>query len=153
MALIEKEATLEAKNDENWTALMMACRYGQEQVALALIEKEAALEAQNHQDMTALMFACQHGQEQAALALVKKGVDINCSNKLGQTTLMFAVSFNLKSVVRALLDKNVNTDDIWDYDDVRCTALGLARDSEDHEIIGMLEAKGALEIPPYDPTS
>ncbi len=128
---------------------MFACRYNQEAVALKLVEKDANLEAQNNDKWTALMLACRHEQEAVALKLVQKGVKVNHKSNFGQTILMCAVVSEQENVVRALLDKEVDTDDIWESGEIKYTALGLARDSGHHEIIEMLEAKGALEIPPY----
>ena len=147
LELVKKDANLTAQNHHDSTALMLACRYDQEAVALELVKKDANLEAQDSEKWTALMFACRHGQEAVALELIKQDVKVSCKNKIGQTILMFAVFSSLKNVVRALLDKDVSTDDVWEYDGIECTALGLARDGEYHEIIEMLEAKGALEIP------
>jgi hypothetical protein len=64
---------------------------------------------------------------------------------------MNAVDSNLKNVVRALLDKKVSTNDVWEHGEVKYTALGLARGNNFHEIIKMLEAKKALELPPICP--
>ena len=153
LKLVEKNANLEAQDSEDWTALMIACRYDQEAVALKLVEKNANLEAQNSEGWTALMFACCYDQKAVALKLVEKSANLEAQNSGGWTALMFAVFSIQKSVVRALLEKKVSTDDICEHGETICTALGLARDGGCSEIIGMLEAEGALEIPPHKSAS
>ncbi len=149
LTLVEKEANLNAQSKEGWTSLMLACVSDQKAVALKLVEKEANLNAQDKEGLTTLMYACRYDQETVALKLVEKNVGINCKNTVGQTILMFAVTFNLKNVVRGLLDKKVSMNDIFESDGITFTALGIARKLGRHEIIKMLEAKEALEIPPY----
>ena len=151
LKLVEKNANLEAQNSEKLTALMIACGHNQEVVALKLVDKNANLEAQDREKWTAIMIACRYDQEAVALKLIDKNVEINLKNEEGQTILMFAVFSNQKNIVRVLLNKDVDTNEIWKADKISYTALGLARAEGHREIIKMLEEKGALETPPYEP--
>jgi len=152
LKLVEKAVNLDTANLAGMTALMFACRFDQEAIALRLIEKVANLDAENEDGWTALMFACCYFQEDVALKLVEEGVGISHKDNVDQTILMFAVNSGQKGVVKALLEREVNTDDIWDADGPKFTALGLARRQGHYEIIEMLEAADALELPPYNPS-
>jgi hypothetical protein len=60
---------------------------------------------------------------------------------------MFVVVNNQLSVVEALVARDVDMDARMILNGLEVTALGLARDSGYREIIELLEAKGALELP------
>ena len=151
LRLVAKDANLEAQDKDKMTALMVACESGMENVALRLVAKDANLEAQTKYKVTALMYACENGLEKVALRLVAKDVNLEAVDQEGKTVLMYATYSCSSRVVGALLDKQVSTDGIWQSGKARATALGLARERGDKEIIRLLEQKGALEIPPYTP--
>ncbi|OHU89202.1 MULTISPECIES: ankyrin repeat domain-containing protein [Pseudoalteromonas] len=151
LALVEKDANLAAQDNMNNTALMYACCHRRKEIALALIERDANLPVQNDGGWTALMFACRYGQKEAALALVEKDAALTVKDINGSTALMVASANGQEEVVKALLEKKVDTDSIFEKDTVKATALGLARNAGHDEITEMLEAVGALEIPPFKP--
>jgi len=148
--LIDAKANLEAQNKDKSTALMVAIQLKKEAVALKLIVNDAQLDTVNGIGSSLLICACVNGLKKVALEIAKKDPIPEHHNNIGQTGLMAAATNGLKDVVRELLRRQVPTDDIWTTDDgMQLTALGLARDAGHTEIIEMLEAAGALELPPY----
>ncbi len=95
-----------------WTALMIACRYDQEQAALAMIAKMDVLDQQNDDDATALTIACRDNHEQAALAMIEKMDRIDQQDNNGVTALMISSLQGLTAVAEALMLKgaNINTE-------------------------------------------
>jgi len=109
------------------------------------------LSAQRSDGWSALMIACQNGQEAIALQLIEAGVNMSVCNKNKQTALMLAVFSDLRQVISELIVRNVEMDSTIIVGGVQATALGIARVLERREIIDMLEAAGAKELPPYTP--
>ena len=61
--------------DAAWTAMVCACRGGDEQWRLALLKAGAAVDAAANNGFTALMLSAQNGHEQCALELLKAKAD------------------------------------------------------------------------------
>ena len=107
--LINQGVDLNATSEnEQWTALMFACRYGQEAVAMELMKKNANLEAQDSEDWTALMYACRCGQEAVAMELVKKNANLEAQDSEDWTALMYACRYDQEAVAMELVKKDVD---------------------------------------------
>eukprot|EP00757_Euglenozoa_sp_SAG-D1_P000018 gene18-11488_t len=64
--LLQAGADIQAKNEDGWTALMLACQNGHSNVVEMLLQAGADIQAKNQQDIihdrqTALMLACPNG--------------------------------------------------------------------------------------------
>ena len=71
LELIKAGATVDATEEDGWTALMFAAQGGHEQCALELLKAGAAVNHSSNDGRTALMSACLSGHEQCALELLK----------------------------------------------------------------------------------
>ena len=71
--LIEHKADVNAANEEQATALMYACKFGDEQAVQALVKANASQVLQHCSGSTALMFAAKEGHVQIMELLIKSG--------------------------------------------------------------------------------
>jgi ankyrin repeat protein len=75
--LLKKGASINAKDNDGWTALMWAAASGHTPACAFLLEKGANLEATDKDGWTALMFAAYCGHAQTCALLIEKGADVN----------------------------------------------------------------------------
>ena len=104
-------------------------------IVFALAEAGADIEAVGKADGTVLLLCCQHGNAMSASYLISKGANAKVENSDGMTPLHWAVLKNMSTVVLGLKP-------ISDLDKENChgkTALDLAKDFENSEIIAILE--------------
>lgn len=89
-ALIRCGVSVNAKNNDGKTALMMAATQSPE-VTAALLKAGAEVNAKDHFGETALMLAAHHGKgPEGIAALLKAGADIRVQNNFGQVAYDFA---------------------------------------------------------------
>merc|ERR1711957_196293 len=115
--------------------MLIACQYEQPEIVVALAEAGADIEAVGKADGTVLLLCCQHGNAMSASYLISKGANAKVENSDGMTPLHWAVLKNMSTVVMGLKP-------ISDLDKENChgkTALDLAKDFENSEIIAILE--------------
>ena len=84
-ALIAAGASVEAKAEDGWTALMLASRQGHELCVRALIAAGARVEATDKNGETALMLASAGGHEPCVGALIAAGASVEAKKKDGLT--------------------------------------------------------------------
>ena len=75
--LIAIGADVNAKDDNEWTPLMYACRERRLNTAQVLIEANADVNAADRAGETPLMLAAERGLAEAADWLIKAGADVN----------------------------------------------------------------------------
>ncbi len=90
--LIQKGATVNAKDMLGWTPLIYAAYYGQEAFASLLIEKGANPNAASNIGWTPLMYAAYSGQVGVGKLLIAKGAVVNLLSKRSETALSIAES-------------------------------------------------------------
>lgn len=88
--LEEGEFSLDLKNKESKTALMIAIENKNQKSARELIVKGASVKERNKGDMSPLMIACKVGMNDIAEMLIKSGADVNEKNILGETPVKIA---------------------------------------------------------------
>src|ERR1700723_466782 len=124
LALLDKGAGVNARDNDGATALLAASRQGYLDVVLVLLAKGAEVNAKDNKGVTALMVASATGQLDIVQALLAKGADINAKAPQGYTALMAASGTGHLEIVRALLAaKGV---DVNAKDNDGTTALMLA---------------------------
>ncbi|GBG30719.1 Ankyrin repeat and SAM domain-containing protein 3 [Hondaea fermentalgiana] len=82
--------TLNAQDEDGWTALMYACRYAHPQAANFLIRNHAKTNIQSRDGFTAIMLAVRSGQREIVTLLEKNNADLSMRTKNGYSALMLA---------------------------------------------------------------
>ncbi len=96
-------------------------------------------------DQTPLMLAASKGSLPTVQVLLAHGADVNTDvNEWSSTPLMCAVEGGNPAVVRLLIARGAHLDAVDGSDD---TALTLARTNHHPEIVQILKAAGAAEMP------
>ena len=87
---ITKGADVNAKANDDVTALMMASQNDHKEVVELLLAKGADINAKDKNGTTALMMASQNDHKEVVDLLLAKGADVNAKDKNGVTALMMA---------------------------------------------------------------
>jgi ankyrin repeat protein len=74
------------------TALLLACKAGNLELATRLLEAGADVSVANEQDHTALLLACKAGNLELATRLMDAGANVSVANKQSDTPLLAAVA-------------------------------------------------------------
>lgn len=135
--LLDKGAEVNAKDDDDITALMYAADCENDKIAELLISKGADINAKDNDGMTALM-ECEHNK--IVELFINKGADINAKNNDGWTALMFAVESGNKELADYLIS---NGADIQIKDNEDMTALMHSANFGVKEIAEILIKNGA----------
>ena len=107
--LFEKGVDINQLDDDGWTPLIMASRYGSQEVVKFLLDVGADFNFQNEDgNNTALMFASIFGYVDIVRMLVNIGVDINAQNINGNTAIDNAVDRENEEIVEMLIGAGAN---------------------------------------------
>jgi hypothetical protein len=87
---LNQGVSVNAVNEDGWTALMKAVYEGNADLVQLLIARGAAVDKQENAGWTALMMASQFGYTPIVRRLVAVAADTNIKNNTGATALMFA---------------------------------------------------------------
>lgn len=109
-ALLSNGADVNAKDNDGWTALMLASDSDHFEVVQALLANGADVNAKDRRGWTALMLASRTGSLDVAQALLAKGADVNAKTGDGTTALMLASAGGRLEIVRELLAKGADVD-------------------------------------------
>jgi ankyrin repeat protein len=109
-ALFNAGVRINAKDDSERTALMMAAGYSTpvdnrvESCVTFLLSAGADPNAQDPEHQwSALVWSIVEGQGNAALALIKAGTDVNLRDRTGETALTHAKKLNSPEIIEALV--------------------------------------------------
>jgi hypothetical protein len=140
--LLYAGASVNAKNADGETELMMLDNDATSDLVWDLLNAEADVNLKNDFGTTALMRAAANNNLEALKILLDAGADVNTKDKEGRTALMLAAAEGRVNNVRALVlagaDINVTDEDDMD-------ALALADENEHAAVIRFLKSKGAME--------
>lgn len=121
---------------------MSACMHGFTQVAAELLERGADPDAVTFGGQTALFVAAIFGQDACIQILLKYGVDTNFRDSLCYSALILAVGNCNADTIKLLIAHGA---DVHAMSEDRMTALRLAQQRGQSEVILLLKAAGALE--------
>jgi ankyrin repeat protein len=88
--LVKKGASIDAKDKDDWTALMWAAWGGYTQTCEFLLDHNASIDAKDYGGRTALMKAAFKGRTQTCALLLEKGADLNMKAEKGYWQSMTA---------------------------------------------------------------
>ena len=133
---LKKGADVNAKDDEGYTALLIAAEEGSTGIVRALLEVPGIdIGLKDTDGMTALMFAANEGHTDIVKALLDKEANANAVDNNQKTALMYAAGGGHLAIVRALLDAGARIDN---EDNKGETALSLATEQGHTAIIKLL---------------
>ncbi|KAM9326229.1 CARD- and ANK-domain containing inflammasome adapter protein-like [Gastrophryne carolinensis] len=107
-ALIDKGTDVNAKNDIQYTPLLLAAELGKAESAEALIQKGARLDERTPNLNTALHLAVQGGDAAITKLLLQKGMKANITGAGEQTPLHVAAFHNNRQLSDILLEAGAN---------------------------------------------
>jgi len=108
MKLLKNGADVDTRNQENFTPLICASRYGRTETAELLIDKGADIEAETIYEDTPLAWACFNGHTEIAESLIAAGADIAFKNTVGSSLLIIACHNGHTETVKLLLEHSVD---------------------------------------------
>ena len=142
--LLQKNVSIDIKDQEGETALMLAVRLGHAEIARKLLLHGADPKLTNHHGQTALIMASEKGNMAIVRLLLESGAEVNAQDSRGRfpfagwTALMFAARSGQAEAVKVLIangaDVNAKAGE---------TALMKAAYWGHKEIIALLIAAGA----------
>jgi ankyrin repeat protein len=106
--IIAEGIGLEVKNDQGYTALIIACYNHQLEAARLLMDTGADVNGYDFGQNTALMGACFKGYHGIAELLIERNADLDFQHGNGGTALMFASIFWRNGIVKLLLDSGAD---------------------------------------------
>ena len=106
--LLDHGAEVNAWNDMQWTALMLASRRGFIHIVRILLDNGASIDSQSRKRETALSVASAQGNAKIVHLLLDRGTSTGSPN--GNRALVIACSFDRYEVVQILLNRGVDVD-------------------------------------------
>ena len=137
--LIDMGADVNAKDENDRTALIYASRNSSSEILEYLIEKGADVNAKDDENKTALIDAASFNNLEVIKYLIEKGADINAKDNENKTVLMHAAFFADLEIIEYLVYKgaDINAKDIFDK-----TALMYAASFNNLEVVEYFIEKG-----------
>lgn len=135
-------ANLDLQDQDDDTALILAIRRENNEIAKYLIDSGANMDLRNisswdQGSFPALFVAIKEGNNEIAKYLINKGANIDLQHKSGESALMLAITKKNNEIAKYLINKGANLN-FRDRDNY--TALKLAIFDENYEIIKYLIA-------------
>jgi hypothetical protein len=126
LLLLRHKARVDARGQEQRTALMQACASGNDEIASALLDAGADRNAHDGNGNTPLLEAARHGQAATVTRLAAARPDVRAKDKHGRNALMLAALAGAGAeVMRQLLTLGVPADEA-DADGQRAIDIAIA---------------------------
>ncbi|XP_070602110.1 CARD- and ANK-domain containing inflammasome adapter protein-like [Erythrolamprus reginae] len=109
-ALIERGTDVNARNEEQYTPLLVACKTGKIKSAKVLLEKGASFKDKDPNLSSPLHLAVEAGALHIAKMLLQKGIDPNVTAQGNQTPLHVAAMYNRGELVDLLIEGGAKID-------------------------------------------
>ncbi|XP_067289609.1 receptor-interacting serine/threonine-protein kinase 4 [Pseudorasbora parva] len=139
--LSRKTTNVNAKDEDQYTALHFAAQNGDEALTRFLLDRAAAINETDSQGRTPTHIACHHGQENVLRVLLSRGADVHMQGRDHWTALHLAAWRGHLGIVK-LLVKQAGADVDGQTSDGR-TALHLASQRGQYRVARILVELGA----------
>ena len=137
--LLEQGVSLEARNANEDTALILSAYNGKIFIVECLLDHGADIHSISNGGLTALYMAAQNGHHEVVALLIAKGADIHSTDNAGYTALYMAASCGHHETVALLISKGA---DIYSTDNAGQTPLHWAAQKGHHKVVALLISKG-----------
>ncbi len=134
--LLDRNAQVNAKDDQGNTALIYASQFGHIGVIEMLLGKGALINETSTDGKSALYNACILGYDDIVEALIAAKADVNKPTKTGDTPLIAAASWGHSDIVKRLVDAGANKSL---RNQRGKTALDLAREKGYPQVVAVLQ--------------
>ena len=152
--LLQADAYVDAKNQENYTPLMFAAEAGHKEIVQYLLDAHANIDLKNMQDANALDLAVENGHKDIVPMLgtllnavkigntdtvqrrLAGGSDVNAIDEFGKTPILWAAEKGTKDIIRLLVAAKADVNQKTNGDG--CTALMLAAEAGHKDVILIL---------------
>ncbi|XP_028322936.1 receptor-interacting serine/threonine-protein kinase 4 [Gouania willdenowi] len=141
LLLGRRSTSVNAKDEDQYTALHWAAQNGDEAIARLLLDRGAAINETDGQGRTPAHVACQHGQENVIRVLLSRGAEVKIRGKENWTALHFAAWQGHLGIVKLLI-KQASADVDGQTTDGR-TPLHLASQRGHYRVARILIELGA----------
>lgn len=141
-SLLQEGAPVDQYNDKGRTALFEAAKRGRTPVVTVLLHHGANPNARTKQGLTALLTAAEQGHADTIAVLLSNGADLNATCTCGDSALHRAVRRGHLVATQTLLEQGIDAN-IKSHGE---TALEIAQQDEDQELIALLLAHGGKEF-------
>ncbi|KAM9847129.1 receptor-interacting serine/threonine-protein kinase 4 [Aulostomus maculatus] len=141
LLLCRRSTNVNAKDEDQYTALHWAAQNGDEAITRLLLDRGAAINETDGQGRTPSHIACQHGQENVIRVLLSRGADVQIKGKDNWTALHLAAWQGHLGIVK-LLVKQAGADVDGQTTDGR-TPLHLASQRGQYRVARILIELGA----------
>ncbi|XP_024921593.1 receptor-interacting serine/threonine-protein kinase 4 [Cynoglossus semilaevis] len=103
LLLSRRSTNINAKDEDQYTALHWAAQNGDEAITRLLLDRGAAINETDGQGRTAAHVACQHGQENVIRVLLSRGADVRIKGRDNWTALHLAAWQGHLGIVKLLV--------------------------------------------------
>ncbi len=103
-------ADVNSRGENDNTALMLATRNKDTEMAKLLIDANALLDTQNKNGSTALTWAAEHGRTEIAQLLIDAGADLNIKDNNGCTALDLSLEkghYDIATLIKSHMEKRI----------------------------------------------
>ncbi|KAF0038685.1 hypothetical protein F2P81_009169 [Scophthalmus maximus] len=107
LLLGRRSTNINAKDEDQYTALHWAAQNGDEAITRLLLDRGAAINETDGQGRTPAHVACQHGQENVIRVLLSRGADVRIKGKDNWTALHLAAWQGHLGIVKLLVKQAV----------------------------------------------
>jgi len=107
--LLERGASIEARDQDGYTPLMLAAVNGDAMMVSRLLRKGAKIDATDSEGETALIVSAKVGRLKSAQALLRGGADTEAKDREGDTPLIIAAANGDVETATVLLEKGADT--------------------------------------------
>ena len=139
--LLSHDADHNARDGKEDTSLHLAARKGHDHVVKELLDFDADINAKNKQLKTPLHMAAHKGHNQVVKKLLDFDADVSARDRDEATPLHLAAKTGRGRVVRQILGHNVTSSSILVKTKAGFTALDLAMDWDNRNVISLLLEK------------
>jgi hypothetical protein len=137
--LLEKGASVHAKNEDGLTSLLLAARRGHKDIVRLLLRAQADIEASDENGNTALLLATKSRHKEVIRLLLRENAEIEACDGNGRTALHLAAKLGDEAIVRLLVKEDANIDAT---DDRGNTPSMLAERAGHNKVIPLLQDDG-----------
>ena len=143
--LLDEGTDVNARNEDDLTALHIAAQLGNVEIAGLLIAHAAEVNATGMGEIVPLHFAAASGSDELARLLLQNGAEVDARDAGDFTPLHVAAIFGSLSVAELLLDEGA---DVNAENDMRMTPLNMAIMQEHQALVELFEGYGGIAQQP-----